>query len=138
MIRFRTQYKYTSTFLNCQYTWNRLTGPAVNALLCQSFTTWQAMQTGNSLRSSAQSISCLGTRQAGPTCTGLQIREQCPDGWFTTWQAVFRSGPRVFLHKLVGNTSQTQRSHFVRAARFCKTLVCSLSKNTALQKELFL
>ena len=27
-----------------------------------------------------------------------------------------------FCTRLVGNTSQTQRSHFVRAARFCKTL----------------
>ena len=54
MILFQDRYKYTSTVLNCQYVQTSLTVLAIKTLLRHVFSTWQAMQTCNSLQSFAQ------------------------------------------------------------------------------------
>ena len=48
----------------------------------------------------------------------LQIGKQCPDSCLLLCKQCTDPDLRQFLHRLVGNTSQTQKSHFVRAARF--------------------
>ena len=56
----------------------------------------------------------------------LQIGKQCPDGCLLLCKQCTDPDLRQFLHRLVGNTSQTQKSHFVRAARFLQNAsLCS-------------
>ena len=97
----------------CQATKNTLTVLSVNATARQVFLY---------LASSALPSMLLPGKQGPDSC--LLLCKQCTD-----------PDLRQFLHRLVGNTSQTQKSHFVRATRFLQKHCECLS--TILGQSLF-
>ena len=69
----------------------------------QGFSTWRAVHCRPYLLFGKQCMPVLfGTWQAGLAHTG-----------FANWRAYPNPDLRQFLHRLVGDTSQTQKSHFV-------------------------
>ena len=90
--------------------------------------TWQAMRNRKSLLLCKQGKPVrLHYFASRVPMDGSQLGEQCSD-----------PDPRAFLHKLVGNISQTQRSPNVRAARFLqKRFVRDIQNDTAHESVLF-
>ena len=111
----------TSTYFCCQSIQNTLTVFGVNVLLCQSFSTWQAVHCRPCLLHGKQCIPVwFGTWQAGPAHTGFANWRACPDGYSVLCKQCTYPDLRQFLHRLVGNTSQTQKSHKCELRVFAK------------------
>ncbi len=77
------------------------------------FSSWQAMQTRNSLLVLLRTATALQSGKQGLPIQVLQIGKQCPDGCLQLCKQCTDPDLRQFLHRLVGNTSQTQKSHSV-------------------------